>query len=281
LVKITDTLTNSIAAKYPESPKRLRLTRRAESSIKAVPKAVPKATLKSASKQSKERPLYEGHRQRLRQRFRHYRSSLHDYEILELFLFFCIPYKDTKPLAKTLLKTFKTFEKIFFATESQLCALNGIGIQTALALNLLGEIQRRCSRQEFSEPVSVLSSWDSVLQYCKKNNAYGENEAVHVLFLNRKNHLITDEIVQSGTVGETPFYVRNILKRALELNASSLIVAHNHPSGDPTPSKADIENTRMLAHAARSMGIIVHDHFILTPNAYTSLRNLGVFDDEP
>lgn len=221
---------------------------------------------------------YAGHRERLRKKFRQSKGkSLTDYEILELFLFFFIPYKDTKPIAKELLNVFETFENIVFSEESLLCKIPGIGPFTALALNVYGEMMLRQARQKILQ-TPLLNSWENVIKYCRLKNAYQHHENVHALFLNKKNHLLADEILFSGTIDQTPFYVRNIIKRALELQASSLILVHNHPSGDATPSAADIEETRKLYQAAQTMDITLHDHFIITKNSYTSLRNLGIIN---
>ncbi|MDR2464102.1 MAG: DNA repair protein RadC [Holosporales bacterium] len=221
---------------------------------------------------------YSGHRDRLRKRFRQSNGkALDDYEVLELFLFFVIPYKDTKPIAKELLKTFRTFENIVLSDESRLCEITGVGPLTSLALKVLGEMTIRQSKQKVAN-VSILNSWDAVIEYCRLNDAYNQNESVHVLFLNNRNYLIADEILFTGTIDQTPFYIRNIIKRALDLHATSLILVHNHPSGDATPSAKDIDATRQLFMAAKIMDIKLHDHFIITKNQYTSLKNLGIID---
>ena len=219
---------------------------------------------------------YAGHRERLRKRFRRSNGKdLNDYEILELFLFFFIPYKDTKPIAKELLNAFETFENIAFSEELRLREIPGIGPSTALALNVYGEMMVRQAKQKLATP-PLLNSWENVIEYCRLKNAYQPHENVHVLFLDKKNHLIVDEILFSGTVDQTPFYVRDIVKRALDLQASALILVHNHPSSDATPSVADIEETRKLYQAAKTMDITLHDHLIITKDSYTSLKNLGV-----
>ncbi|MDR0632524.1 MAG: DNA repair protein RadC [Holosporales bacterium] len=221
---------------------------------------------------------YEGHRNRLREKFKTLgRQSLTDFEILELFLFHLIPYKDTKPIAKQLLLTFGTFDGIAMAEEKNLYKIDGVGPSTALALNILGEIFIRRSKQKIVKK-PLLNSWDAVIDYCKISDGYKTKENVHVLFLNKKLRLIADEILFAGTVDETPFYNREVLKRALELNAVSIIVIHNHPSGNTAPSSADIEQTKQLFHAAKAIGINLCDHLIVSKSSYTSLKNLGVFE---
>jgi DNA repair protein RadC len=220
---------------------------------------------------------YEGHRNRLREKFKTGRQSLTDFEILELFLFYLIPYKDTKLIAKQLLATFETFDGIAMAEEKNLCKIDGVGKSTSLALNILGEIFIRRSKQKIVKK-PILNTWDAVIEYCKISDGYKSKENVHVLFLNKKLRLISDEILFSGTVDETPFYNREILKRALELNAVSIIVIHNHPSGNTAPSVADIEQTKQLFFSAQTIGITLCDHLIVSKNTYTSLKSLGVFD---
>ncbi|MDR0631572.1 MAG: DNA repair protein RadC [Holosporales bacterium] len=221
---------------------------------------------------------YTGHRERLRKRFRDSRGkALSDYEILELFLFFAIPYKDTKPIAKALLKAFGTFENITMADEARLCEVRGVGPAAALALNVYGEMSLRQVRQKITQ-IPLLNSWDAVICYCRKSNAFKQKETVHVLFLNKKNFLIADEVLFEGTVDQTPFYIRNIIKRALDLGAVSMILVHNHPSGDATPSASDISETQRLYIAAKTMDITLHDHIIVAKDKYTSLKSLGLIE---
>lgn len=218
-----------------------------------------------------------GHRARLRAKFRKSAAALLDYEILELFLFHLIPYKDTKLIAKELLDTFKSFEGVALAEPCNLCKIRGVGASTALALNILGEIFVRKARQHLQN-ANLLNSWEAVIEYCQVHDGLRGTENVHVLFLNKRFHLIADEVLFSGTVDETPIYLREILKRALELNASSIIVVHNHPSGNTTPSRADIEQTQKLSYAAKAVGITLQDHIIISPQTYTSLRAMGTID---
>lgn len=220
-------------------------------------------------------PHYTGHRERLRQKFWLARQSLSDYEILELFLFFVLPRCDTKPLAKKLLAQFETFENLAFAPPENLCSLPGVGQAVALALNLYGEMQIRQARQKIQE-APLLDSWERVVNYCRLKEGFQLCENVYALFLNSKNRLIADELVTKGTVDQSSFYIRDIVKRALDLQAYSFILVHNHPSGDATPSAADIDETRKLYQAAQVMGLTFHDHLIITHDRYTSLKNLGV-----
>lgn len=224
---------------------------------------------------SLDKKYYAGHRERLREKFRQSRSSLTDAEVLELFLFFLIPYKDTKPLAKELLQRFSTFDELFMASEILLQDVSGIGKNSALALNVVGEIFVRRSKQNFKKK-SILNSWEAVISYCQIAAGYQDQESVHVLFLNKRFHLIADEILFSGTIDETPFHVREIIKRALVLNAVSLIIVHNHPSGNPSPSKSDILQTQTLFEAAKTFDINVYDHIIVAKGQYTSLKAMGV-----
>lgn len=220
-------------------------------------------------------PHWQGHRDRLRQRFQKSRGrDLSDYEVLELFLFYILPRRDTKPVAKALLEKFKTFENMAFAETKRLCEVPGIGSSAALALHVYGEMIIRQAKQKI-EKAPLLDSWERVVEYCRLKDGFQTSENVHILFLNNKNQLISDEIVAEGTVDQTSFYIRNIIKRALELQACSLILVHNHPSGDVTPSQADIEETRKLNQAAQLMGLTLHDHLIVSKEHYTSLRNMG------
>lgn len=222
-------------------------------------------------------PHYVGHRERVREKFRATKGvGWQDYEILELFLFFLIPQRDTKPIAKALIERFGSFEAMVFAEENTLCEVAGVGANTALALNVYGEMIRRQAAQKI-RGTPLLDSWKNVLEYCRLNDGYRNTETVHILFMNAKNHLISDEILFSGTIDQAPFYIRDILKRALDVQASAMILVHNHPSGDPTPSAADIDMTRKLAAAADLLKIHLHDHLIIAKGGYTSLRDFGMF----
>jgi DNA repair protein RadC len=223
-----------------------------------------------------ETPHYHGHRQRLRERFLTAGpAALADYELLELLLFPALPRADVKPLAKTLLERFGGFAGVINAEIADLRTVPGLGETSAIAIKAIqAAIQRVLRAQVIERP--VLSSWQGVLDYCHAAMAHGRIEEFRLLFLDRKNALIADEVQQKGTVDHTPVYPREVVKRALDLGASAIIMVHNHPSGDPTPSKADIEMTREVAKAARTLGIEVHDHLIIGRSGQTSLRGLGL-----
>lgn len=217
-----------------------------------------------------------GHRQRLRDRFlRAGREGLHDYELLELMLFRSIPQRDVKPLAKDLLQQFGSVAEVIGASFQRLTQIRGLGEQTALDLKIIEAAGRELAKGAITKR-EILSSWTAVIDYCRASMAYSEVEIFRILFLDKRNGLITDEIQQSGTVDHTPVYPREVVRRALELNASALILVHNHPSGDPTPSQADIKMTREIADIAKPLGVILHDHIIVGRNGHASLKGLGL-----
>jgi DNA repair protein RadC len=221
-------------------------------------------------------PHWHGHRQRLRERFVNAGpASLADYELLELLLFPALPRSDVKPLAKALIERFGGFAGVINADLAALQEMSGLSETSAIALKAIQAAIQRVLRAEIVER-PVLSSWQGVLDYCHAAMAHGRIEEFRLLFLDRKNALIADEVQQKGTIDHTPVYPREVVKRALELGASAIIMVHNHPSGDPTPSKADIEMTREVAKAARLLGIEVHDHLIIGQGKQTSLRGLGL-----
>ena len=217
-----------------------------------------------------------GHRERLRARFlKGGADAMPDYELLELTLFAAIPRRDTKPLAKTLLKRFGSFAEVIAAPRERLMEIPGIGESVANQLKIVeAAAQRLAKTKVLGRP--ALSSWTALLDYCTAAMARSEKEEFRVLFLDRKNHLIADEVQNRGTVDHTPVYPREIIKRALELGASSLILVHNHPSGDPTPSKADIAMTREIAGAAKALSIAVHDHLVIGRGGHASFKSLGL-----
>ena len=217
-----------------------------------------------------------GHRQRLRDRFlRAGREGLQDYELLELVLFRSIPQRDVKPLAKDLLQQFGSFAEVIGASFQRLTQIRGLGEQTALDLKIIEAAGCELAKGAIPKR-EILSSWTAVIDYCRASMAYSEVEIFRILFLDKRNGLITDEIQQSGTVDHTPVYPREVVRRALELNASALILVHNHPSGDPTPSQADIKMTREIADIAKPLGVILHDHIIVGRNGHASLKGLGL-----
>ncbi len=230
----------------------------------------------SGSDKGASKPHYLGHRQRLRQRLMEGGAdALPDYELLEFLLFAGQPRGDTKPLAKELLKRFGGFAGVLSAEPESLRAVAGMGEVSIAALKAVREAGLRLLRAEVSER-PVLSSWKQLLDYCTGVAGFVEIEEFHLLFLDRKNVLISHERQQRGTIDHTPVYPREVVKRALELGASALIMVHNHPSGDPAPSKADIEMTREVQKAAATLGVTLHDHVILGRGRHTSLKSLGL-----
>ena len=225
---------------------------------------------------SEEKPHYHGHRARLRQRLLEKGGeSLADYEVLECLLFGAKPRGDVKPLAKALIERFGSLGAVLTAAPHDLQKVTGMGEASAAALKIAAEAGRRLAREEVIDR-PVLSSWDKLLKYCRTALGHEKVERFHLLFLDRKNVLIADEVQQRGTVDHTPVYPREVVKRALELGASALILVHNHPSGDPTPSRADIAMTEEVKEAAEKLGIAVHDHVIISKSGHNSFRSLGL-----
>jgi len=244
----------------------------------ALPIAEAEAEPKRASKKNGKaaKPHYYGHRQRLRQRFMEGGpDALPDYELLELILFRAIPRRDTKPLAKELLAKFGSFAAVMNASPGRLREVAGMGEAVITELKLVRAASLRLLNREIMDR-PVLSSWTQVMDYCQAAMAHSEIEKFRILFLDKRNRLIVDEVQQEGTVDHTPVYVREIIKRALELSATALILVHNHPSGDPTPSQADITMTREIVDTAKKLGIVVHDHIIVGREGAGSLRAAGV-----
>ena len=220
-------------------------------------------------------PHYHGHRGRLRQRLLDAGAeSLPDYELLEVLLFANNPRQDVKPLAKALIDRFGGFPEVLSADAD---ALRDAGLrETAVAvIKSVREAALRLGKAELRER-EIIGSWDRLIAFCNAHIAYGQIEEFHLLFLDRKNGLIAHERQQRGSVDHTPVYTREVVKRALELSASALILVHNHPSGDPTPSKADIAVTRDIVKAAAPLGVTVHDHIIIGRGRHTSLRDMGL-----
>jgi DNA repair protein RadC len=231
-------------------------------------------TPKGAGPDSEDEPHWLGHRERLRARFREAGGeALADYELLELVLFRTIPRRDVKPLAKALIKRFGSFADVLAAPRARLVEVAGISEAVATDLALVHAAASRFGRTQVSGR-TVLSSWSSVIDYCRTAMAYAEREQFRVLYLDRKNALIADEVQGEGTVDHTPVYPREVVKRALELSASALILVHNHPSGDPTPSTADIQMTLQIVEIGKSLGIAVHDHIIVGRQGHASFKGL-------
>ena len=215
------------------------------------------------------------HRKRLRTRFMDGgAAAMPDYELLELVLFRAIPRQDVKPLARLLLDTFGDFNRVISATPARLTAVKGVGCAVVQELKIVEAASQRLMRARVMHR-PVLSSWDALLDYCHTAMAHRETEQFRILYLDRKNVLIADEEQARGTVDHVPVYPREVVKRALELNASALILVHNHPSGDPTPSDSDIAMTAQVQDAATVLGITLHDHLIIGKSRELSFRAAG------
>ena len=221
------------------------------------------------------KPHYHGHRARLRERvLKAGIEPLPDYELLELLLFYSIERIDTKPLAKTLLQRFGTLGDVFAAEPGQLREFN-IDERTLVLFKALRESGRRLAERKVKDR-PVLTNWQQLIDYCHTALAHESTEQFRILFLDRKNVLIADEVQQRGTIDHTPVYPREVVKRALALNAAALILVHNHPSGDPKPSRDDIDMTRQVKAAAEALGIAIHDHLVIGREGHASFRSLGL-----
>ncbi len=226
---------------------------------------------------AQEIPLHSGHRERLRERFLSGGSdALPDYELLELLLFMAVLRKDTKPLAKMLLNEFDgSFADLIAASPERLRQIEGLNDNMIASLKIVEAAAQRLARGKvFGKP--AIASWDALLDYCSARMARAPVEEFRVLFLDRKNVLIADEAQARGTVDHAPVYPREVVRRALELGASALILVHNHPSGDPTPSRSDIVVTREIAAAAKALQIEVHDHLVIGRGNHASFKALGL-----
>jgi DNA repair protein RadC len=232
------------------------------------------AGLAEAKDLTETEPHYYGHRERLRMRFREAGTeALTDYELLELLLFRALPRRDVKPLAKSLIAKFGSFAEVVSAPAARLAEVKGLGDAAITELKIVQAAASRLARgQVKGRP--VLSSWSAVLDYCRTAMAFAEKEQFRVLFLDKRNQLIADELQQVGTVDHTPVYPREVVKRALELSSTAIILVHNHPSGDPTPSRADIQMTQSIVEIAKPLGISVHDHIIVGKEGHASLKGL-------
>lgn len=230
-------------------------------------------------------PHHAGHRERLRDRAR--TAGVHhlpDYELLELFLFRSQPQGDVKPIAKALLTRFGSLAAVLAASVEDLMTVRaedsqgrskGVGAETALDLVALHEVARRVAKEEANKR-TVISSWTALLAYVRLTLQHEPREQFRVLYLDKKNQLILDEIQNRGTVDHAPVYPREVVRRALEVSASAMIIIHNHPSGDPTPSRADIDMTRQVVEAARSLNLQIHDHLIVGREGVASFKQLGL-----
>ncbi len=218
----------------------------------------------------------DGHRERLRDRFlRAGAEGIQDYELMELVLFRARARGDVKPLAKQLIAAFGGFAEAVSAPVERLVEVRGIGLETAVELKIVHAAAVKLAQQRVMKR-PVISSWNELLAYCRAAMADERNEQFRVLFLDRKNLLVADEVQGRGTVDHTPVYPREVVKRALELGASAFILVHNHPSGDPTPSRADIEMTSQISKAAHALGIRLHDHLVIGKSREASFKSLGL-----
>ncbi len=218
---------------------------------------------------------HAGHRQRVRERFLKVGGdALEDYELLELALQLVIPRKDTKALAKTLLREFGSFSAVFNASEARLSTIKGLGDTSIAHIKVIQAVAARFGRDRIDHEQPILSSWSQLIDYCRSQMAFESIEQFRILFLDKKNRLIADEVQQTGTVDHTPVYPREVIKRTLELSATALILVHNHPSGDPAPSSADVRMTKEIADVAKPLGITLHDHIIIGKSGHASLRGL-------
>jgi DNA repair protein RadC len=217
-------------------------------------------------------PSKAGHRQRLRERFtRGGSDAVHDYELLELILFRAIPRRDIKDLAKSLIGRFGSFSEVIHAPEHLLREVHQVGDAVIFELKLVRAAALQLMRTEVLDK-PILSSWQQVIDYCHAAMGYETREQFRILFLDKKNKLIADEIQGQGTVDHTPVYIREVVKRALELSTTAMVLVHNHPSGDTKPSRADIDMTRMIQSAAKPLGIALHDHIIVGRGVHFSFK---------
>lgn len=247
----------------------------------AADQTLPEASLETKEKKRRvrntdtklaEKKHYEGHRARLKEKvMQHGAESLKDYELLEILLTYSIVRCDVKPLAKQLLERFKTLRTLFLQDRATLTQTNGLGLSSACFITVLQELCCRIAREEIAEDI-LLNSPDKVINYCKLRMSGLSYEQFRVLFLNRKNKLILDEEVQTGTIDKAAIFPREIVKRALEVGAGAIILVHNHPSGDPTPSQADIDSTIEIQKAAKLMEVFLYDHIIIGRNNHYSMR---------
>ncbi len=238
--------------------------------------AFDEAMLPRFAEKGQKVPSYlKDHRKRLRERFLSGGGgAVADYELLELVLFRAIPRQDVKPLARTLIETFGDFSGVLSAPAERLSAISGVGASVVTELKIVEAAAHRLARSRVLDRPAI-SGWDALVSYCRTTMSRQEIEQFRILFLDRKNLLIADEPQARGTVDHVPVYPREVVKRALELNASAVILVHNHPSGDPTPSEADIAVTRQIAAAAETLSITLHDHLIIGAAEEFSFRSAG------
>ncbi|HHB82551.1 MAG TPA: JAB domain-containing protein [Devosia sp.] len=241
---------------------------------------MPRQTSKSTKKNNtaknntagKTKQHYHGHRARLRERFINSGpEAMADYELLELVLFRILPRRDTKPVAKDLIDRFGSFSEVLGAPSHLLSEIDGLGPMAVTDLKVLLAVAQRFTRDELRDR-PVLASWNKLIEYCHSQMAFEEKEQFRILFLDKMNMLIADEVQQVGTVDHTPVYTREVIRRSLELSATAIILVHNHPSGDPSPSSADVRMTKAIIDVAKPLGITIHDHVIIGKSGHVSLR---------
>jgi len=234
------------------------------------------APARAGAAKAQDKPHYHDHRARLRERFEHGGAeALPDYELLELMLFRTIPRRDTKPLAKALLTRFGTLAGVLAAEPARIAEVQGAGPAVAQDLAVAQALMLRAQRHELKSR-RVISSWSQLVNYCRSASAHAPREQFNVLFLDAKNRLIADEIMNRGTVDQAAVYPREVARRALELSAAAIILVHNHPSGDPKPSAQDIAITRDVAAAAAAVNVTVHDHLVIGRDGVASFKSLGL-----
>lgn len=220
--------------------------------------------------------LRSGHRERLRQKvLTNGTASLYDYEVIEMLLHFCIPRKDTKTLAKTLLARYKTVQQLIYSDPEDLLEIPGIGENVVVFFQLLQRLTGEMLLEELQDS-NVLSSWQAVVQYCRNEIGFERGEKIAVLYLDSRNRLISSDILAEGTVNRVNIYTREVVREAVLKKAVSIILVHNHPSGDTTPSKQDIEMTRRIRDALKNVDIILHDHLIISPSSCSSFKTMGL-----
>lgn len=219
-----------------------------------------------------QKPHFLGHRDRLRDRFAaNGPAALQDYELLELLLFQILPRRDTKPVAKALIERFGSFSEALSAPVQLLQEIDGLGPKAVSDIKVVLAVAQRFAKDGLREN-PILGSASTLIDYCRSQMAFEAREQFRILFLDKKNRLIADEVQQVGTVDHTPVYPREVIRRSLELSATALILVHNHPSGDPSPSSADVQMTRAIADIATPLGITLHDHIIIGRQGHASLR---------
>lgn len=219
--------------------------------------------------------LRAGHRDRVRERFNKVGGeAFSDSELLEAVLHLAVPRRDTKDLAKLLLKRFGSFSGVLSAPRERLVEFDRLGELTITNLKIIQAAAQRFARDRVDVAKPILSSWSALIDYCRSAMAYEDIEQFRILFLDKKNRLIADEVQQHGTIDHTPVYPREVIKRTLELSATALILVHNHPSGDPAPSTADVQMTRQIIEVARPLGVVVHDHIIIGRAGHASMKGL-------